>query len=167
MTAFTDNLYEKWLEMSLYGTPLVNNPGKFTEIQQFLNLNGITPTLTGFPTAFVLGTGQATNADTTNTYDAGNTDVRSTPLLVRIVTTIGATPTCTYTINGSVDNSSFSPLSYADINTLGTVTAAAFIITTATTTVKVIPPGQRFRYLKVTYSLNTNVTNSADLLKLG
>ena len=167
MTAFTDNLYEKWLEMSLYGNPVVNNPGKFAEIVQFLGLNTITPTLTGFPTAFVLGTGQVTNADTTNTFDAGDTDIRTSPRLVRVVTTIGATPTCTYTINGSVDNSSFSPLSYADINSLGTVTAAAFVITTATTAVKVIPPGQRWRYIKVTYSLNTNVTNSADLLKLG
>ena len=167
MTAFTDNLYEKWLEMSLYGNPLVNNPGKFTEIVQFLSLNSITPTLTGWPTAFVLGTGQATNADTTNTYDAGEAVYHGNPRLVRIVTTIGATPTCTYTINGSVDNSSFSPLSYADIGSLGTVTAAAFVLTSATTVVKVIPPGQKWRYIKVTYSVNTNVTNSADILKLG
>lgn len=167
MTAFTDNLYEKWLEMSLYGNPSVNNPAKFTEIVQFLSLNGITPSLTGFPTGFVLGTGQATNADTTNTYDSGVAEVKGTPTLVRVVTTIGATPTCTYTINGSNDNSSFTPLSYADIGSLGTVTAAAFVVTTATTVVKVIPVGQKWRYLKVTYSLNTNVTNSADLLKLG
>jgi hypothetical protein len=167
MTAFTDNLYEKWLEMSLYGNPVVNNPGKFAEIVQYLNLNAITPTLTGFPTAFVLGTGQVTNADTTNTYDSGDGDTKGSPRLVRVVTTIGATPTCTYTINGSLDNTSFSPLNYADIGSLGTVTSAAFVVTTATTTVKVIPPGQRYRYIKVTYSLNTNVTNSADLLKLG
>jgi hypothetical protein len=167
MTAFTDNLYEKWLEMSLFGTPLVNNAGKFAEIVQYLGLNSITPTNTGFPTAFVLGTGQATNADTTNTWDSGVVEVKSLPVLVRVVTTIGATPTCTYTINGSADNSSFAPLSYADIASLGTVTAAPFVITTATTAVKVIPPGQRYRYIKVTYSLNTNVTNSADLLKLG
>jgi len=167
MTAFTDNLYEKWLEMSLYGNPVVNNPGKFAEIVQYLGLNAITPTLTGFPTAFVLGTGQVTNADTTNTYDAGDQGPRTTPHLVRVVTTIGATPTCTYTINGSVDNTVWTALNYADIASLGTVTNAAFIITTATTAVKVIPPGQRYRYVKVTYSLNTNVTNTADLLRLG
>jgi hypothetical protein len=167
MSAATDNLYEHWIELSLFNNPLVTIPGKFSEIQQYLNLAGITPTLTGFPTAFVLGTGQATNADTTNTWDSGVAEVKSLPVLVRIVTTIGATPTCTYTISGSVDNSSFSPLSYADINSLGTVTATPFVITTATTVVKVVPVGQRYRYIKVTYSLNTNVTNSADLLKLG
>jgi hypothetical protein len=167
MTAFTDNLYEKWLEMTLFGNPAVNNPGKIAEIVQFLSLNSITPTNTGFPTAFVLGTGQATNADTTNTWDSGLAEPKTTPVLVRVVTTIGATPTCTYTINGSNDNSSFAPLNYADIGSLGTVTAAPFVITTATTAVKMIPVGQRYRYIKVTYSLNTNVTNSADLLKLG
>jgi len=167
MTAFTDNLYEKWLEMSLFGTPLLNNPGKFAEIVQYLSLNSITPTLTGWPTAFVLGTGQATNGDTTNTYDSGEAILHGNPRLVRVVTTIGATPTCTYTINGSNDNTSFTPLNYADINTLGTVTAAPFVITTATTAVKLIPGGQRWRYIKITYSVNTNVTNTADILKLG
>jgi len=167
MSASTDNLYEKWLEMSLFGTPLLNNAGKFAEIVQYLGLAGITPTNTGFPTAFVLGTGQTTNVDTTNTYDAGDPDPKGSPRLVRVVTTIGATPTCTYTINGSVDNTVWTALNYADIASLGTVTNAAFIITTATTAVKVIPPGQRWRYIKVTYSLNTNVTNTADLLKLG
>lgn len=167
MTAYTDNLYEKWLEMTLFGNPAVNNPGKIAEIVQFLSLNAITPTSTGFPTAFVLGTGQATNADTTNTWDSGLAEQKTTPVLVRVVTTIGATPTCTYTINGSMDNASFSPLNYADIGSLGTVTAAPFVITTVTTAVKVVPVGQKYRYIKVTYSLNTNVTNSADLLKLG
>jgi hypothetical protein len=165
--AATDNLYEHWIELSLYNNPLVTIPAKFQEITQFLNLAGVTPTLTGFGAGFVLGTGQATNADTTNTWDSGLAEQKTTPVLVRVVTTIGATPTCTYTINGSVDNTSFSPLSYADINSLGTVTAAPFVITTATTAVKVIPVGQKYRYIKVTYSLNTNVTNSADLLRLG
>jgi len=38
-----------------------------------------------------------------------------------------------------------------------------FVITTAITAMKIVQPNQPVRYLRVTYSANTNVTNTADV----
>ena len=40
---------------------------------------------------------------------------------------------------------------------------ATFALTTAGTTLKILRPNQPWRYLRLTYSANTNVTNTADL----
>jgi hypothetical protein len=144
---------------------------KIAEVTWVLDQNSITPALDGFPTGTVLSDAQTGSADSTNTFDYGNSGVASENVreaaLVRIVTTIGLTPTCTYSIKGSMDNTTFTSLSVADSATPETFSASTFIITTEATTVKLVKPGQKYRYLKVVYSLNTNVTNTTDVYPLG
>jgi len=86
------------------------------------------------------------------------------PVMLRLVTTIGATPTMTFSqILGSVDNSSFYPIPYADSATPGTLTVAAFgAITTAITKIVYLQPTP-WRYLKMTISAVTNMTATIDV----
>lgn len=83
--------------------------------------------------------------------------------LLEITTTVGATPTCTYTVEGSVDGVNWFPIAYADSATPETVSVATFVVTTTTTVRKIIRPNTPARFLRVSYSANTNVTNTADL----
>lgn len=106
----------------------------------------------------ILGTAQTGNADSTNTLDrAGLTG----PGLLRITTTIGATPTVTVNIVGSVDGTTFYNIPYATTGAPATATAAALTITTAATTFYHLLPDFVWRYLKLVYSANTNVTITA------
>jgi len=107
-----------------------------------------------------LGTTQTGNADTTNTMDRGYTLVG--PCLLRVVSTIGATPTVTVNIKGSMDGTNFYNVTYALPATPTTFTVAAITITTATTNHYILVPQAPWRYLKLTYSANTNVTLTAD-----
>src|SRR5881392_8934 len=118
-----------------------------------------TPSLQGPDTAN-LSTAQTTSAVSTNIADRGGA---TGPALLKIVTTIGATPTCTYLIEGSAGGVDWYPLQYADSATPGTVVVTTFVITTATTAMKIIQPNQPVRFIWVTYSANTNVTNTTDL----
>jgi multisubunit Na+/H+ antiporter MnhC subunit len=83
-------------------------------------------------------------------------------VLLRLTTAIGATPTCTYAIEGSPDNSNFFAVQYADSASPQTLVITTFVITTAITAIKLIPVNIPVRYLRVTYSVNTNVTNTLD-----
>lgn len=88
------------------------------------------------------------------------------PSLLRIVTTIGATPTCTYLVEGSPDGSSWYPLPTQDVTAAGppgALTSATFVVTTATTTWKLLPVDSPWTYVRVTFSANTNVTNTVDI----
>jgi hypothetical protein len=112
-----------------------------------------------------LCTNQVTNAVSTNTA-ARRVDRTAVPALMRIVTTIGATPTCTYLIEGSPDNSTWYPLPTQDITTAGppgALTSATFVITTATTTWKLVAVDFPWTFIRITFSANTNVTNTVDL----
>ena len=51
---------------------------------------------------------------------------------------------------------------YADSATPATVVVTTFVVTTATTVHKIVQPNVPVRYLRLTYSANTNVTNTAD-----
>lgn len=117
-----------------------------------------------FPTAANLSTAQAGNGASTNIADRGLT---VGPALLKIVTTIGATPTCTYLIEGSPGGVDWYPLLYADSATPATVVATTFAITTATTAMKIIQPNQPVRFIRVTMSANTNVTNTIDVFNFG
>lgn len=113
------------------------------------------------PNAANLSTAQAGSAASTNVVDRGAFTER--PALLKITTTVGATPTCTYAIEGSADGTNWFAVSYADSATPDTGSVATFAITTATTAYKILRPDQPWRYLRITYSANTNVTNTADL----
>jgi len=172
-----DNLKEKYTEMKLLETSgqQVLNAAKLSEISNMLTLAGVTPSITGFPTGTVLSSAQTGTGDSTNKWDYGDmgqfgNNIRTKPLLVRIAATGALTPTCTYAIQGSVDDSTYTALQFADSATPTTFGNSTFVLGTASTTVtvvKLVKPGQVFRYLKVVYSLNTNVTNTTDIYELG
>ncbi len=114
----------------------------------------------GGPDTANLSAAQVGNGVTTNIADRGGA---TGPALLKITTTIGATPTCTYAIEGSADGTNWFNVPYADSATPTTVSVATFVITTATTAYKIIQPNVPVRFLRLTYSANTNVTNTADV----
>jgi len=63
------------------------------------------------PAAVSLCTALAGSVPTTNIIDRGG---RTGPVLLEVITTVGATPTCTYLVEGSADGTSFFAIPYAD-----------------------------------------------------
>lgn len=114
-----------------------------------------------FPNSAQISNAQAGNGVSTHILDRGAATER--PALLSITTTVGATPTCTYAIEGSADGTNWFAVSYADPATPDTGSVATFNITTATTTRKILRADQPWRFLRLTYSANTNVTNTADV----
>jgi hypothetical protein len=106
-----------------------------------------------------LSAAQTGNGPSANVLDRGGS---VGPVLLRIVTTVGATPTCTYAIEGSPDNVNFFAVQYADSASPQTLVITTFAISSAVTALKLIPVNIPVRYLRVTYSVNTNVTNTLD-----
>lgn len=113
------------------------------------------------PNAAQLSNAQAGNGVSTNIVDRGAAAER--PALLTITAAVGATPACTYAIEGSADGARFFPVLYADSATPETGSVATFALV-AGTTHKLLQPGQPWRYLRLTYSANTNVTNTADVV---
>lgn len=114
-----------------------------------------------------LQTAQTGNADSTNIVQRlgqGEKNLRA-PIL-RITSTVGATPTVTVNIQGSNDgtnwfNVPYSPLAAAAADSY---TTAALVITSAVTGLYYLMPLQGWQYLKLVMSANTNVTLTSDLL---
>jgi len=107
-----------------------------------------------------LSTTQTGNGNSTNTMDRGYT--LGGPVLLTIVSTVGATPTVTVDIQGSMDGSTFFNIPYSLPATPDTWAVAALTITTATTGHYFLRPEAPWRYLRLVYSSNTNVTLTAD-----
>lgn len=107
-----------------------------------------------------LSAAQTGNGASTHVVDRGQA---TGPALLRITTTVGAIPTCTYQVEGSPDATSWFPVAYADSATPVTVVASTFLITAALSAFKILPAGMPWRYLRVSYTLNTNVTNTVDV----
>lgn len=118
-------------------------------------------TLSATPNAANLSTAQTGNGASTNVADRGSRSGQ--PALLTITTTIGATPTCTYAIEASADNVNWWAAPYADVATPETLSVATFVITTAVTVQKILRVNHPWRFLRITYSANTNVTNTADV----
>lgn len=114
-----------------------------------------------YPNSARLSAAQTGDGASTNIVDRGAATER--PALLTIATTVGATPTCTYAIEGSADGTGWFAVAYADPATPETPAVATFNITTATTTRKILRADQPWRFLRLTYSANTNVTNTADV----
>lgn len=137
---------------------------KLNEQQKILTYSAENPALWDYATVgTALSTAQGGNGASTNYLDTATRDLPAGALF-RFVTTIGATPTCTYQIQGSNDHSSWSSIFAADSATPTTFVSSTFAVTTAGTKFMFVKPGQLFRYLQVTYSLNTNVTNTCDVI---
>lgn len=107
-----------------------------------------------------LSTAQTGTGPSTNIVDRG---ADRGPALVQIVSTIGATPTVTVAIEGSLDGTTWFSIPYSDPATPDTVAVATFAITTATTTRKYLQANRPWRFMRLNYSANTNVTLTADL----
>jgi len=105
-----------------------------------------------------LSDAQTGNGDSTNTAFRGS---RERPGAVVITSAIGATPTVTVNIQGSIDGTSFYNIPYTLVGSPETVLYAAIVITTAVTT-NYLLPARQWRYLKLVYSANTNVTLTVD-----
>ncbi len=114
----------------------------------------------GPPNTANLSTAQTGNGASTNVAHRGGAIMSS---LVQITTTVGAGPTCTYALEGSNDNTNWFAVPYADVATPATFVLTTFVITTAVTVFKIIQSNIPVRYLRITYSANTNVTSTADL----
>lgn len=113
------------------------------------------------PNSANLSDEQSGDGASTNIADRGAVTER--PALLTITTTVGATPTCTYAIEGSADGANWFPVVYAETATPDIPAVATFDITTAGTTLKILRANEPWRYVRLTYSANTNVTNTADL----
>lgn len=105
-----------------------------------------------------LSTAQTGNGDSTNV--ASRSDTESGAIV--ITSTVGATPTVTVNIQGSADGMAFFNIPYALVGTPSTFVIAAITITTAVTTTYLLQPNQPWRFVKLVYSANTNVTLTAD-----
>jgi hypothetical protein len=115
-----------------------------------------------FPNSARLSTDQTGDGASTDIVDRGAAVER--PALIAITTVVGATPTCTYALEGSADGVSWWAVPHADPAAPDTWSVATFDITTAGTTRRILQPGQPWRFLRVVYSANTNVTNTADVI---
>ena len=107
-----------------------------------------------------LCTAQVGNGDSTNTIldvDAAR------PSAIRIVSAIGATPTVTVNIQGSIDGTVFFNIPYALVTAPSTFVLTALTITTAVTTFYLLQTNQAWNYVKLVLSANTNVTLTADV----
>jgi hypothetical protein len=113
------------------------------------------------PEVVNLSIAQTGNGASTNVVDRGPSHKNG---IVRILTVAGATPTCTYAIEVSADGTNWVAATYADISTPTTDTTATFVITTSTIVQKIVKSPTTWRYCRVTYSANTNVTNTVDFL---
>jgi hypothetical protein len=84
--------------------------------------------------------------------------VRTPALTVVITSTIGATPTVTANIQGTIDGTSFYNIPYALVATPTTYVVTPLTITTAVTTTYLLQPTVPFQAVRVAYTANTNVT---------
>lgn len=106
---------------------------------------------------------QTGSADSTNTLiRQGEVNLRTQ--ILRIVSTVGATPTVTVNIVGSYDGTNFFNIPYSPLaSAMTTWSVAALTITTAVTSHYALMPGQGWLYIKLVMSANTNVTLTSDL----
>jgi hypothetical protein len=115
---------------------------------------------TGGMNSVNLSTAQTGNGASTNVANRGGNRAAA---LLKLTTTVGATPTVTIAIEGSADGTNWFNVAYADSATPETVSVANVVITTATTQYKILRADHPWQYMRLTYSANTNVTTTADL----
>lgn len=112
----------------------------------------------GSSSSVALSTAQTGNGASTNVADRGA--IRG-PAAVVITSAIGATPTVTVDIQGSVDGTNFYNVPYALVATPSSFVVTSLTITTAVTTTYLLQTDQAWKYLRLNLSSNTNVTLTA------
>lgn len=108
--------------------------------------------------AIPLSVAQTGNGASTNVANRG---ASSGPAAVVITTTVGATPTVTVSIQGSMDGTNFYNVPYALVATPSTFVVTDITITTAVTTTYLLQTDQAWDYLRLNLAANTNVTLTA------
>lgn len=103
----------------------------------------------------ILQAAQTGNADSTNVADRGLLQGGGG---VIITSAIGATPTVTVNLLGSLDGATFFNVPYSLVATPRTFVVSAITITTAVTTLYILQELIPWRFFKVNMSANTNVT---------
>ena len=142
----------------------VQEAAKLNEFQNALRYSNENPAVWDYlAVGTPISSSQAGNGASTNYLDTATTNMPAGALF-RIVTTVGATPTCTYQIQGSNDHSSWSSILVSLVADWTSFSTNTFVTTTAATKFAFVRPNQPYRYLQVTYSLNTNVTNTTDVI---
>lgn len=112
-----------------------------------------------------LQTAQTGNADSTNVIQRPGGEVNLRQMIVRIVSTIGATPTVTIKILGSIDGTTYYKIPYSVMSAIaGDWSTADITTTTAKTELYALFPGYAWNFLKINMSANTNVTLTSDVL---
>jgi hypothetical protein len=117
---------------------------------------------TGAPyvsSALNLGTGLAGNV-ASDVLDRGS---RSGPIGVQITTVIGATPTVTFALEGSMDGTNWFPVPFTDPPAPDTSLLTTIVVTTAVLTRRYLRGGFPYRYFRVNATANTNVTFTVDV----
>ena len=110
-----------------------------------------------------LATALGGNVSTDVAYVGSRSTTQQAALI--ITSAIGATPTVTVNIQGSIDGTTFVNVPYSAENTISaTWVVTALTITTAKTGFYALQPGMPWRYLKCVMSANTNVTLTVDYL---
>jgi hypothetical protein len=126
---------------------------------------GANPALWDYPPGISLGTSLTGN--TASNVVTLPQDYIKNALLVRMTSTVGATPTASVAIQGSKDNVNWFPVDYSDSATPSVYTQAPLTITTAATIQKMIRPHQSFKFIRFNMTANTNVTiTTADVTAL-
>src|SRR5258706_5958102 len=91
----------------------------------------------GQATVINLANAQSGTGDTTNVGDRGRSH-KINGTKVRVSPIIGATPTCTYSIQVSADNVTFAAATYADVSTPNTDVATTFALTGTAVVEKIV-----------------------------
>jgi hypothetical protein len=108
-----------------------------------------------YPDVFTIATNMTGNTDSNTLDRAGVIDM---PAMLSITTTVGGTPTTKVDIKGSADGTNWYNVPYALVATPETWVNAQITITSATTNFYIVKANCPWRYLKITTSVNTNVT---------
>lgn len=107
------------------------------------------------------------NADTAIASTHAPQNVAGPAGVAIITSTVGATPSVTVNIQGSVDLVTWFNIPYALVATPSTFVTTALTITTAVTTAYLLQtptqPDKLYRYVKLVLSANTNVTLTASV----
>lgn len=113
----------------------------------------------------ILSNSQTGNVVSTNTADRGGL---FGPALLTITSTVGATPTVTVAMEASADGTNWWQPAYATTAAPETpVVTALAPITTAVTSHYILRRDHPWRYFRLSYTLNTNVTLTATLAVFG
>ena len=140
------------------------NPAKLEELRQQIVLAGDSASTHAYPVGTLLATAGTGNATSTILRSVGKQFTND--ILLRIITTIGATPTAKFDIKAAPDGTTFANINYALIATPNVFVATQITITTAATNVYRIPASAllaaKANALEVVVSLNTNVTYTID-----